>query len=95
MLYLKKLQELQEHKKVSQKELAEIIGLTRNGLQKKLQSPKKTFYIEELQKIADHFNIPITYFFTNENVEYENLEKQIDFVFSSLKKIIVKENTQK
>lgn len=87
MLHIKKLKLLIEDKKVSQEYLANIIGLTRNGFQKKMKSPK-SFFVEELYKISDHFNMPVTYFFSEDVTSTQSIEKQIDKVFDTMKEVV-------
>ncbi|WP_186370743.1 helix-turn-helix domain-containing protein [Shouchella miscanthi] len=62
-----KLKELRLRKGVTQQEVADRIGgLTRNYISQ-MESGKRKISIEFLQKMADLFNVDITYFFEEGN----------------------------
>ncbi len=90
MLHIRKLAELQKHNKVSQEKMANIIGVSRNGYQKKLVA-EKSFFIEELQAIADYFGISITYFFEEERESTINngIEKQVEILLDVIRDAII------
>lgn len=67
--------------------MAEKMGLTRNGLQRKLAG-QSDLYVSELIFIADYFSISPAYFFSNENIQERNIEKEIDQIFDVLRDIV-------
>lgn len=61
--YAQRIFELRKEHRMSQKELAERIGLSENGFIKSLR--EETFQIKYLEQIAQIFSVPVTYFFTD------------------------------
>lgn len=62
-----KIKTLQKQNKISQGELAELIGMTKNGFQVALK--KNEFKASTLKKIADALKVPIGYFFEEDEPE--------------------------
>jgi len=60
----KKIRELLKTKEISIEDLANKVEMTRNGLSNNLSSDD--FKLSTLQKIADFFKVPISYFFEGE-----------------------------
>ena len=77
-----KIEILQKERKVSKKKLCQIIKITPQGYGKMIA--QDTLQVKMLQAIADHFKLPITYFFDG----IENSEANIDKVFDTLKEIV-------
>jgi transcriptional regulator with XRE-family HTH domain len=80
-----KIKALQKQNKVSQNDLANFIGITKNGLQIALK--KNEFKVSTLKKIADVFKVSIGYFFedeTSSDVKIEEKEYRNFTAFSTL-----------
>ena len=60
MIY-SKLTILKNRLKAPRKDFAEILGVTVTGLDTKLKN--ETFTVKDIEIIANHFNVPISYFF--------------------------------
>jgi len=56
-----KLTEIKNRFKLTLPELAIILGITKSGLIKKIQND--TIYVKDIEKLAVHFNLPISFFF--------------------------------
>jgi hypothetical protein len=82
MHYTSKIKIIASERKVSLKKLSEIIEATPQGFSGMLRND--TLQIRNLQKIADHFKVPITYFFDVEN----NTDATIDRTFDILKTFV-------
>jgi len=62
-----KLTEIRNKYNLTIPQLAEILGITKSGLIKKIKND--TIYVKDIEKLAEHFNLPIDYFFTKrENI---------------------------
>jgi len=83
---LNKIEILRKQKKVTQQELAEGCGFTRNGFSKMIEiaDPK----VSTIQAIADYFNVPITYFFEDVAKSENDAERSIDEVFEAMKELV-------
>lgn len=85
MANLSNIRELCIQKNITLKELSEEIGISQNGLQRILKD--NSTRIDTLEKIASFFEVPITYFFQDDEegvsetvelkTENENLKKRI------------------
>lgn len=73
-----KIKELREKKGLTQKELAEEIGVAQSTVAM-IESGKNKGSIETLSKIANYFNVSIDYLTTT--------EEKLNFAMDSLKKI--------
>lgn len=69
-----KIKALQKQNKVSQSDLANFIGITKNGLQIALK--KNEFKVSTLKKIADVFKVSIGYFFEDETSSDVKIEEK-------------------
>lgn len=69
-----KIKALQKQNKVSQNDLANFIGITKNGLQIALK--KNEFKVSTLKKIADVFKVSIGYFFEEETSSDVKIEEK-------------------
>ncbi|GEM_PF-6101821 len=77
-----KIKALQKQNKVSQNDLANFIGITKNGLQIALK--KNEFKVSTLKKIADVFKVSIGYFFEEEASSDAKIEEKEYRNFTSL-----------
>ena len=82
MNYYNKIELLKKERKVSKKKLCEIIDISPQGYAKMIIND--TIQVKMLQKIADYFGLPITYFFDG----VDSTEANIDKVFETLKEIV-------
>lgn len=57
----------------SQNELAEILGLTQQSISGKLRG-RIAISIDDLRSLAEHYAVPITYFFVPEGVSAKTVE---------------------
>jgi len=82
MLYISRIRKLIDDNNLTVKGLAEKIGVSEPGLHNML----RTFdmKVSTLQKIADYFEVPITYFF--DDIDTKN--QTVDLVFDTLKGIV-------
>jgi transcriptional regulator with XRE-family HTH domain len=81
----KKIKELSKKNSLSIRQLCLKIEMTESGLSKAFDN--NTLKIETLQKIADVFAVPISYFFvdeTNSNEAFELLKKENELLKNSL-----------
>jgi len=65
----RKLEKLRKEKKVTYEELANYLGMSRPGFSKMIKN--KTCTVEQLEKLADFFNVSILWFFDSENLASE------------------------
>lgn len=65
--YAQRIYELRKQNKMSQKDLAERIGLSENGFIKSLR--EETFQIKYLEQIADIFSVSVSYFFKSDTTD--------------------------
>jgi len=56
-----KLTEIRNKYNLTIPQLAEILGITKSGLIKKIKND--TIYVKDIEMLAEHFNLPIDYFF--------------------------------
>lgn len=56
-----KIRVLVNNKRLKQKELAEILGVTPHGVTYKFE--KESMTVSDLEKLAEYFSVPISYFF--------------------------------
>ena len=82
MLYINRIKKLIDDKKISIKKFAEDVGLSEQGIHKMFRS--YDMKVSTLQKIADYFNVPITYFFD----DIDTRSQTIDLVFEKLKETV-------
>jgi len=68
-MIISKLKELRKANKVTEKQLATACGMTVNGLRSIIS--RNDIKLSTLTKIAEYFNVPITYFF-DENMQVTN-----------------------
>jgi len=85
MQYYSKIKSLCKERKLSLKELAEILEITPHGLNYMFNND--SMQIRILIKISEHFKVPITYFFTDSD-KLSNTEFDIDRVFETMKQIV-------
>lgn len=83
MLYNKKIELLMMERKVTMVKLSSIVGMSRHGLKDALLN--HTLKVKTLIDIAEHFKVPVTYFFDDQE-KYE--KPDVDKVMDVLKKII-------
>ncbi|GGK20913.1 hypothetical protein GCM10010965_12510 [Caldalkalibacillus thermarum] len=60
---LDKIKELRKKQKLSQKEFADLLGFRSVYQYNRKETGKQPFTALELRMIADHFNVPLEYFF--------------------------------
>jgi integrase len=78
--------EIKKHlteKKVSQQELADAIGMSRNGLQKSLS--RETLRINVYIKICKYFNVPIDFFVSEEELKGYASDETMQTIIKHLK----------
>jgi len=86
MLHINRIRKLIDDKKLTIRDFAEKIGVSEPGIHNMFRS--HDMKVSTLQKIADFFEVPITYFFDEENVDARN--QTVDLVFDALKDIVKK-----
>jgi len=69
-MFSEKIKELQKRNKFTQEELAELIGMTRTGFRGALANDE--FKASTLLKLAKVFNVPITYFYEEDDNQIQN-----------------------
>jgi len=82
MLYVSRIRKLIDDNNLTVKGLAEKIGVSEPGLHNMLRA--FDMKVSTLQKIADYFDVPITYFF--DDIDTKN--QTVDLVFDTLKGIV-------
>ena len=82
MLYANRIRDLISDNKLTIKGFATKIGMSEPGLHNNLSS--SDMKVSTLQKIADYFDVPITYFF--EDIDTKG--QTVDLVFDTLKGIV-------
>jgi len=82
MLYINRIKKLIDDKNLSIKGFAEKIGVSEPGLHSMFRS--YDMKVSTLQKIADYFNVPITYFFD----DIDTRSQTVDLVFDTLKDVV-------
>lgn len=84
MLCINKIRKLIDDKNLTIKGFAEEIGLSEPGIHNIFRS--QDMKVSTLQKVADFFEVPITYFFDDDMDDYRS--QTIDLVFDTLKDIV-------
>jgi len=82
MLYISRIRKLIDDKKLTIREFAEKIGVSEPGIHNMFRT--HDMKVSTLQKIADYFDVPITYFF--DDIDTKN--QTVDLVFDTLKGIV-------
>ena len=82
MLYVNRIRKLIENNNLTIREFAEKIGVSEPGIHNMFRS--NDMKVSTLQKIADYFDVPVTYFF--DDIDTKN--QTIDLVFDTLKGIV-------
>jgi len=82
MLYINRIRKLIDDKKLTIREFAEKIGVSEPGIHNMFRT--HDMKVSTLQKIADYFDVPITYFF--DDIDTKN--QTVDLVFDTLKGIV-------
>jgi len=82
MLYISRIRKLIDDKKITIREFAEKIGVSEPGIHNMFRT--NDMKVSTLQKIADYFDVPITYFF--DDIDTKN--QTVDLVFDALKGIV-------
>jgi len=82
MLYISRIRNLIDDKKITIREFAEKIGVSEPGIHNMFRA--NDMKVSTLQKIADYFDVPITYFF--DDIDTKN--QTVDLVFDTLKGIV-------
>jgi len=82
MLYISRVRKLIDNKKITVREFAEKIGVSEPGIHNMFRT--NDMKVSTLQKIADYFDVPITYFF--DDIDAKN--QTVDLVFDALKGIV-------
>ena len=81
--YGQKIKELREKENVTQKDLAEAIGLNRSSINQ-FENQYDIIPIKRLNQIANFFNVSIDYLFgLTEIKQYKNNNPEINFELSS------------
>lgn len=70
---MNRIKELRKQKKVTQKEVAEAIGVTRRGFQK-WENGESQITLQNAIQLADYFGVPLTYLL-NQEEEWEKLQE--------------------
>lgn len=70
---MNRIKELRKQKKVTQKEVAEAIGVTRRGFQK-WENGESQITLQNAIQLADYFGVPLTYLL-NQEKEWEKLQE--------------------
>ena len=87
MLCVNKIRKLIDDRNLTVKKFAEKIGVSEPGIHNILRS--HDMKVSTLQKIADFFEVPITYFFDDDTDDIDARKNQaIDLVFDTLKDIV-------
>ncbi|MDR0815770.1 MAG: helix-turn-helix domain-containing protein [Bacteroidales bacterium] len=82
MLYINRIKKLIDDNKLTIKGFADKIGLSEPGLHSMFR--QNDMKISTLQKIADYFDVPITYFLDDTDTKRQT----VDLVFDALKDIV-------
>ena len=82
MLYINRIKKLIDDKNLSIKGFAEKIGVSEPRIHNMFRS--YDMKVSTLQKIADYFNVPITYFFD----DIDTRSQTVDLVFDTLKDVV-------
>jgi transcriptional regulator with XRE-family HTH domain len=82
MLYVNRIKELIDNNNLTIKGFAEKIGVSEPGIHNMFR--QNDMKISTLQKIADYFHVPITYFL--DDIDSQN--QTVDLIFDTLKKIV-------
>ena len=82
MLYINRIRKLIDDRKLTIREFAEKIGVSEPGIHNMFRT--HDMKVSTLQKIADYFDVPITYFF--DDIDTKN--QTVDLVFDTLKGIV-------
>lgn len=70
---MNRIKELRKQKKVTQKEVAEAIGVTRRGFQK-WENGESQITLQNAIQLADYFGVPLTYLL-NQEEEWKKLQE--------------------
>jgi transcriptional regulator with XRE-family HTH domain len=84
MLYINRIKSLIDENNLTIKGFAEKVEVSEQGIHSMFRS--QDMKVSTLQRIADYFEVPITYFFD----DLDSKGQTVDFVFDTLK-VIVKE----
>ncbi|MCP3026645.1 helix-turn-helix transcriptional regulator [Halobacillus sp. A5] len=76
-LNLDKLKKLRKKNKLSQSEMAELLGMKSLYPYHRKESGNQPFKAEEIIEIANYFNVEIEYFFVNEVAKNAINEKEV------------------
>ena len=82
MLYINRIRKLLDDKNLTIREFAGKIGVSEPGIHNMFRT--HDMKISTLQKMADYFDVPITYFF--EDLDTKN--QTVDLIFETLKGIV-------
>ena len=82
MLYINRIRKLIDDKNLTVRDFAEKIGVSEPGIHNMFRT--NDMKVSTLQKIADYFDVPITFFF--DDIDAKN--QTVDLVFETLKKIV-------
>jgi len=88
-MIIKKIEILKKQRKLNNLDIAEACNMSCGGFELMLKTGDMK--VSTLQLIANYFNVPITYFFENEEIVVDGKEvkaKQIDMIFDALKEVV-------
>lgn len=85
-MYINKIKMLLKDKKVNLYELADAIGMSRQGFAKTLEG--NSLKVSTLESIAKYFNLPITYFFEERQYDKSQESIIIDNITNAIGEII-------
>ena len=86
MLCVNRIRKLVDDNNLTIKGFAEKIGISEPGIHNMFRS--QDMKISTLQKIADFFKVPITYFFDDDDDIDTRKNQTVDLVFDTLKDIV-------
>ena len=86
MLCVNRIRKLIDAKNLTIRGVAEKIGISEAGIHNMFRS--HDMKISTLQKIADYFEVPITYFFDDDDDIDARNNKAVDLVFDALKGVV-------
>ena len=86
MLCINKIKRLIDDKNLTIKGFAKKIGISEPGIHNMFRS--YDMKVSTLQKIADYFEVPITYFFDDDDSIDAIKNQTVDLVFDALKGIV-------
>ena len=86
MLCVNRIKKLIDDNNLTIRGVAEKIGISEPGIHNMFRS--QDMKVSTLQKIADFFEVPITYFFDDDDDISNRKNQTVDLVFDTLKGIV-------